>query len=349
MQILNRKKINPSIALYTGKVHHEEISIQLFNYGADNYTEDINFDYQAVKEFPHDQQSNWLNIHGIHDAEKIQFICKQLGIHQLALQDILDINQRPKFQEYDEYWFFSLKSILPSNNNHVDLEQISFILGSNFLVSFQEKKADHFDHIRSRIRENIGIVRQRGTDYLLYLLLESILDNYFKTIAQIDEKINEIAITDKKIDLSPDLLEYIESFKRQIYQIKRNVTPIRDFVSMIEREEFQMIETKHVKYYFEIKDLCLTIIDECEQINMRLESNINLFFSVQGDRMNQVMKTLTIVATFFIPLTFVAGIYGMNFNNMPELGWKYGYLSVWILMIALTLIMIAYFKRKRWF
>ncbi len=349
MQVLNRKKLNPAIALYTGKGQQENISIQLFDYNAESYTEDVEYDYKSVKEFAKDHQSHWLNIHGIHEPEIIQFICNQLGIHQLALQDILDINQRPKFQQYDDYWFFSLKSILPSDNNHVNLEQISFILGTNFLVSFQEKKADHFDHIRERIRQDIGIVRQRGTDYLLYLLLESILDNYFKTIAKIEEKVNDIAITSKKVDLSPDLLEYIESFKRQIYQIKRTVTPIKDFVAMIEREEFLMIEPKHVKYYFEIKDLCLTLIDECEQINIRLESNINLFFSVQGDRMNQVMKTLTIVATFFIPLTFVAGIYGMNFTNMPELGWKYGYLSVWILMIALTIVMIIYFRRKRWF
>nr|WP_321452809.1 magnesium/cobalt transporter CorA [uncultured Carboxylicivirga sp.] len=349
MQVLNRKKLNPAVALYTGKGNKDEISIQLFEYNTEGYTEDIEYDYQKVNEFPQDGKSHWLNVHGIHEPKVIQHICSELGIHQLALQDILDINQRPKFQEYDDYWFFSLKSILPSENNHVNLEQISFVLGSNFLVSFQEKKADHFDHIRSRIRQNMGIVRQRGTDFLLYLLLESILDNYFKTIAKIDDKVTAISITNKKVDLTPDLLEYIESFKRQIYQIKRNVAPIRDFVSMIEREEFQMIEPKHVKYYFEIKDLCLTLIDECEQINIRLESNINLFFSVQGDRMNQVMKTLTIVATFFIPLTFVAGIYGMNFSNMPELGWKYGYLGVWVLMIALTIVMIIYFKRKRWF
>lgn len=349
MKVLNRKKLNPSIPSYTGTLHPEEISLQLFKYNSSDVKEETDFDFKEVIAFTGDQYAYWLNIHGIHEADKIQQICNKLGIHQLAIQDILDINQRPKFQEYDDYWFFSLKSILPSEDNEINLEQLSFILGPNFLVSFQEKKADYFDHIRQRLRQNLGIVRGRGVDYLLFLLLEAILDNYFKTVGKIDDQVNNFDLTCQNTELKPELLEQIESYKRQISKIKRTIIPIKDFVSIIERENSGMVSPQHVKYYFELKDLCLALIDECEQIGQQLESNVNLFFSVQGDRMNQVMKTLTIVATFFIPLTFVAGIYGMNFSYMPELAWRYGYLGVWCIMVLMTIAMIIYFRKKRWF
>jgi len=349
MNVLNRKKLNPNIHSYTGKKHQKNISLQLFSYNASEYTEETEYDFESVNTFPKDKHSYWLNIHGIHEAEKIQSISLKLGIHQLAIQDILDINQRPKFQDYDTYWFFSIKSVLPSKNNKIELEQLSFILGDNYLVSFQEKKADYFDHIRERLRQNLGIVRQRGVDYLLYLLLESILDNYFKTVSKIDDAVTNIKLTDPDSSLKPEVLGQIELHKRQVNKIKRTITPIKDFVSMIEREDSSMIEPKHVKYYYELKDMCLALIDECDQIENRLESNVNLFFSVQGDRMNQVMKTLTIVSTFFIPLTFVAGIYGMNFSYMPELNWEWGYFAIWGIMIVMTIGMIVYFKKKRWF
>lgn len=349
MKLLNRKKVNPSIPIYTGKENEDVILLQLFQYNKNNFTEDANYTVDKLEKIPDDGNMYWINSHGIHEPEKIHEICKKVGIHHLAIQDILDIHQRPKFQEYDHYWFFTLKSVLPSLDGEIVSEQISFILGKNYLVSFQERVADYFNHIRQRIRENIGIVRERGADYLLFLMLEAILDNYFKTLDEIEDIIKDIKLTDPNTSLSPNILGKIEQYKREVNQIKKTIVPIRDFVLTIERENFGMIEKRHIKYFFELKDLCLTLIDDCEQLELRLESNVNLFFSVQGHRMNQVMKTLTVVATIFIPLTFIAGIYGMNFANMPELNWKWGYTLVWLIMILATLGMLYYFKRKRWF
>ncbi|MDH3321583.1 MAG: magnesium/cobalt transporter CorA [Flavobacteriaceae bacterium] len=347
-KILSRKKLNPSEAVFTGVKLEEHVSLQLFKYNADTYYEDSSYSEASLEGIPNDDNRYWLNIHGIHDVERIQNICNKLGIHQLAVQDILDINQRPKFQEYEKYWFFSIKSILPSDGE-MQLEQLSFILGENYLVSFQEKKADYFYHIRQRIREDIGIVRQRGADYLLYLLFESILDNYIKTIDKIEVKSENLGLLDISSDPSPNTLKMIDTYKRQIHQIRKNIVPMKEFISKIEREKLGLISENHFKYFYDIKDLCLALIDDCEQIEMKLESNVNLFFSIQGHRMNQVMKTLTVVATIFIPLTFIAGIYGMNFNYMPELNWKWGYFGVWLIIFIIFGGMLLYFKNKKWF
>ncbi|SNR37172.1 magnesium transporter [Lutibacter agarilyticus] len=346
---LNRKKNNPLKFVFTGTQFEKEISLQLFEYSEDSFMELSHLKATDFNNFATKNKQYWLNTHGIHDVEVIENLCKKIGIHNLTIQDILDVNQRPKFQEYENYWFFSLQSILPSETNEINSEQISFILGKNFLVSFQERKADYFTHIRHRLREKTGILHERSVDYLLYLLIEAILDNYFKTIDTIETNTEKFGIIDINEDPSPAILKEIEVYKTQLNHLKKNVNPIKEFITKIEREEFALIDKRHIKYFFELKDLCLTIIDNCEKIENSLSSSIELFFSVQGHRMNQVMKTLTVVSSIFIPLTFIAGIYGMNFVNMPELHFKWGYHIVWAVIIVIFGAMIAYFKRKNWF
>lgn len=346
---LNRKKQNPTNFVFTGVQHEKEIAIQLFEYNKDGHLELSNIKPSEFNNFSDLTKQYWLNIHGIHDVETVNTICKKVGIHDLAIQDILDVNQRPKFQEYDDYWFFSIKSMLPTKTNEISSEQLSFVLGKNFLVSFQERKSDYFEHVRHRLREKIGILHERSADYLLYLLLESILDNYFKTIENIENHSDRFNLIELNSDPSPTSLNEIEQFKSQLQLLKKAIIPIKEFVMRIEREKFNFIEQKHIKYYFELKDLCLTLLDSCDRIELRLESSINLFFSIQGHRMNQVMKTLTVISLVFIPLTFIAGIYGMNFVNMPELNYKWGYYGVWVVMFMIFLAMLYYFKKKNWF
>ena len=346
---LSRKKINPQTPVFTGIKYTDEFNMQLFIYNQNELVENENYYEKDFEGFSDELKQYWLNTHAIHDVEQITKICKKVGVHDLVIQDILDINQRPKFQQYEDYIFFSIKSLLPSETIEIEAEQLSFVLGKNFLISFQERKADHFEHVRHRLRENIGISRERTTDYLLFLLLESILDNYFKTIDSIEDKVENFALIDINEDPSPELLNTIEIYKRQLHFIKKTIIPIRDFATKIEREQFKLIQPKHLKYFFEIKDICLTLLDSCDKIEARLESNINLFFSIQGHRMNQVMKTLTVVSTIFIPLTFLAGIYGMNFANIPELTWKWGYFGFWLIILVIFILMLFYFKRKKWF
>lgn len=349
IKLLSRKKLNPSKLAFTGETSVEPIESQQFDYSIESCIENQSVDLTAIKNFPQDQQVHWLNIHGIHDPDLISKVCTELKVHSLAIQDILDVKQRPKFQEFDQYWFFTLKSVIPTQTETVQLEQMSFILGDNYLISFQERKADYFSHIRSRIKKNIGIVRSKGPDFLLYLMLEAILDNYFQTIHEIESKTQAIDIFNSQTDLSPEFLKDIEKYKLKVHTIKKTIIPIRDFISSFERESFGRIQAANVKYFYEIKDLCLSLIDDCDSIELALESQANLFFSVQGHLMNQVMKTLTIVATIFIPITFVAGVYGMNFNTIPELTWKHGYLYFWGIVISMLALMVYYFKKKKWF
>lgn len=347
--LLNRKKPDPGKFIFTGRPTHETTGIQLFSYSAKECIERSSLPADAIPTITGNGYCNWLNIHGISDTEMISGVCRKLGIHDLVIQDILDVNQRPKFQEYDDYSFLTLKSIVPSEGEEVITEQISIVFGPDFVVSFQERRADFFEHLRIRLREDKGIVRQRPADYLLYALLESILDNYFKTLSRLDDKTEQLNLTDFKRSISPDVLVEIENHKKLVHFIKKSIFPIKEFARQVERGECSNIEKRHKKYFLEIKDLCLTLIDSSDMLLSSLESATNLFFSLQGHRMNEVMKTLTIVATIFIPLTFVAGIYGMNFVNMPELQWKYGYPAIWIIMLCLLAGMLIYFKRKKWF
>ncbi len=335
--------------VYKGDIHNTEISLQLYKFNDSDIYVDDDYSFKDLNGFPEDGFQYWLNLHGIHDTDLINDLATRVDIHPLVIQDILDTNQRPKFQDFDNYWFFTIKSVTPETNIEDTSEQLSFVLGHNYLISFQEKKADHFSHIRYRLENHVGKIRERSVDYLLYLLLEAILDNYFKTIIDLRNKIDEQSIRDLDQSTSPELLKVIEAHKRDIHQLKSTIVPIKEFIQRLEHEKFGLINADYIKYYYELKDICMSLIDECEYINLKLESQTNMFFSQQGHKMNQIMKTLTVVATIFIPLTFVAGIYGMNFENMPELSWKYGYVGVWSLMIILLVFMVFYIKRKKWY
>lgn len=348
-KLLNRKNINPLTPVFTGYRYTEITSIQLFEYNSDTTSETKNYPLEEFKGFAYDSKQHWLNIHGIHDVDKISKICRTLDIHDLVVQDILDVNQRPKFQEFEQYSFLTIKSIVPTANRQIQTEQISFVLGKNYLVSFQEKKSDYFEHVRQRLRQKLGKVNARGTDYLLFLLLESILDNYFKTVDNIEQQIDSFGLIEINTDPSPAILGNIGMFKRELHQIKKTILPIKEFIVKIERDNNAFIQNKHLKYFYELKDMCLTLLDSCDHIDMRLESSINLFFSVQGQRMNHVMKILTVVSTIFIPLSFLAGVYGMNFVNMPELNWKWGYMAFWGIIVFILGLMIYYFRKKQWF
>ncbi len=344
---LNRKKTDPSNYVFTGKVVKTESDIQLFSFSQSECIETKGLKPGEIQKLSGNGYCNWLNVHGISQPDLVAAICHTQEIHALAIQDILDVNQRPKYQEYEHFSFLTLKSILPSDKE-ILTEQISFIAGDGFLVSFQERKADFFEHLRVRLRDNKGILRERTVDYLLYAMLEAILDNYFKTLSKLDEEVETLNFVRSKGTVSPDVLVTIENHKKFVHFIKKSILPIKEFTQLVERGECSFVEQRHKKYFLEIKDLCLTLIDSSDMLLSSLESATNLFFSVQGHRMNEVMKTLTVVTSIFIPLTFVAGIYGMNFSNMPELRWKYGYFALLAFMVLMVAAMVIYIRKKRW-
>jgi len=351
MKLLRRKikLVDPKKLQFIGDQYLDKPSIQLFVYDKTEYQEiQESVDLDLI-EFSNKDKVYWLNIHGIHDVQIIEGICEKQHIHRLVVKDIVDTSQRPKLQEFEDYLFFSIKSILPENGESLEIEQISFILGRNYVISFQEKKGDHFEHIRQRIRENKGISRERGPDFLLFLLLESIIDNYAETVETFEHSVSKAFAHFESVDPGPATIKKIEEYKEELFQIKKSITPLKDAISLLETGVADFIKEIQKSYYFDLKDHCLRLIDELGSLDQKLESIINLFFSYQGHRMNQVMKTLTVVATIFIPLTFIAGIYGMNFEYMPELSWKWGYFGIWGIILLLLLSMIIYFKRNKWF
>lgn len=351
MNLLKRKKkINPEQYEYVGEIKNQTVEIQSFFYTTTLLEENPDFQLKDFINFPKAQHTSWVNFHGVHEHEKILPLAKQLQLHHLSIQDIFDVKQRPKFQIFPDYILLNINSIFKEDDAlELYSEQISFVLGKAWLASFQEKKNDHFTHLRERIRQDKGIVRERSADYLLYLLLEAILDEYSILIETLFDEINKFQSYNINSSLNHTVFQQIAILKKNNLVLKKSIVPIMEFCEEIEFTTHISIEDSSIKYFKDLKDYCNHLIEDTEEIKSGLESNINLFFSAQNNQMNQIIKILTIVSTIFIPLTFIAGIYGMNFEFMPELAWPYSYLVIWIVFIGVFVGMLVYFKNKKWF
>jgi magnesium transporter len=291
----------------------------------------------------------WLNFHSIEDRKDIEQLCKSLKIDQLSIEDIYEENNRPKIEEYEEYLYFSIRSALPNKTGkNLEQEQISFFLGENYLISFQEKSSDHFTSVRERIEKNKGKIRVKGPDFLLFRMLEAIIDNYFEVIEEISQRVIDLEKYCLK-NTDSDTLQMIEKEKRKLVELKKIVTPLKETTSQLQKSNSKLINNKNHYVFSDLLEGCLSVLDEIESNKQLLEGITNLYFAMQGQRMNEIMKMLTIVSSIFIPLTFIAGIYGMNFQFMPELNSKYGYFFTLIIMSLISIILILYFRKKGWF
>lgn len=332
---------------FIGQKKVEEVNLQLFSYTENNCTESENSsDYSLINTEDPDT-TYWLNLHGIHDVDLMEKIGKALQLERITIRQLIDTTQRPKVDDYDAYIYFSIKSILKGEDQQLKIEQLSFVLGKNYVVSFQEESGDHFDHLRNKIRENLGLIRKRKSDFLLFQLLDAILDNYFETIDHIN---HEVTLIEKETLTNPkqSTLLLIEKNKKDVDKIKKSLMPFKEALTNILKDRTHFIHKGNRKYFRDLKNSCTNAIDEANSTHTALESLTNIYFSALSNKMNETMKVLTTVATIFIPLTFIAGIYGMNFENMPELKWQYGYFVIWGVMFSVFLGMIIYFKRKKW-
>ena len=267
--------------------------------------------------------------------------------------DILNTTKRTKLEEYHNILFFNVKSLLPiENSDNINYEQISFILKDNVLLSFQEKRSDFFTHIRERIRTNSGVVRTKRADFLLYLLLDAIIENFYITIESEEDRVDEI-INLSKSSTKPEVLELIEKHRDNFNFLKRSIIPLRDSLysikSMKDDDVFNDIQAENYSFFSRLHQKCLELLEQIESDLITLESASSYFFSAQNHKMNEVMKSLTVVSMFFLPLTFIVGVYGMNFKYFPELEWDNGYFIIWGVMILVVLFMFVYFKMKKWF
>jgi magnesium transporter len=347
------RKVKPTILEYTGIHKQVKSEMQLFVYDTDDLTEFAEFDVSQIHNCIDETKVNWLNIHGLNDIELIKSIGHFLKVDHFMLGDILNTTKRTKLDEYHDVLFFNIKSLLPiENTDNISVEQISFLLKDGILVSFQEKRSDFFTHIRERIRTHSGIVRDKKADYLLYLLLDAVIENFYFTIENEEDRVEEL-INLSKSSTKPQVLEQIEQHRDNFNFLKRSIIPLRDSLysikSIKDDNVFNAIEHENYSFFSRLHQKCLELLEQIEYDLISLDSASNFYFSSQNQKLNEVMKTLTVVSVFFMPLTFIVGVYGMNFDNMPELHWKYGYFYILGFMFLLLLGMIFYFKKRKWY
>lgn len=325
---------------------------QLYSYSSS----DFSFQVGDIQSFTHGfkvadlnkESVHWLNFHDISNVSHIESFCENQEFDRLTAEDILSLKQRPKLEEFDNYMFFSIRSVLPVNeSSRLVPEQISFILGDHYLISLQERSSDHFTEIRTKIENKLGKVRDRGADFLLFRMLDAIVDNYFEVLEDVTKSIRRLESKALRNTNRETLLE-IEGQKRKLNSLRKIVIPLKDITLQIENGDLPYITKQNAHYFVDLKDSCLSVVDEIDSSKQELEGLTNLYYASQGQRMNEVMKVLTVVSTIFIPLTFIVGVYGMNFDNMPELKWKYGYLMSWIAMIGISILLLVFFIRKGW-
>ncbi len=347
------RKVQPLHLEYTGIHKSNESEMQLFVYDDLNLTE---FEKIKVADFTKSidpQKTNWLNLHGLNNIELVKAIGDYFEIDNFMLADILNTTKRTKLEEQQEVLFFNIKSLLPTeHSDNIQVEQISFLIKDGVLLSFQEKRSDFFTHIRERIRTHSGIVRTKKADYLLYILLDAVMENFYITLEHEEDKVEELINLSKNSD-NPTILERIEKHRDNLNFLKRSIIPLRDSLydikSIKDDNVFNVIENENFSFFARLHQKSLELLEQIELDMGSLESASNFFFSFQTHKMNEIMKTLTIVSAIFIPLTFIVGVYGMNFEYMPELKYPNGYYTIVGIMIFIGIAMLFYFKKRRWF
>jgi magnesium transporter len=290
----------------------------------------------------------WLNVEGVYDVDIIRRLGEHFSLHPLVLEDIVNTVQRPKIEDYGEYLFIVARMICFSQQQTVKTEQVCLVLGPDYVISFQEGlDGDAFEPVRERIRNGRGRIRTLGSDYLCYALIDAVVDSYFSILEGMGEMVEDL---EEELAQGPnqEILKRIIALKREIIFMRKGVWPLREVTAALERGESKLVTDAARIYFRDIYDHTIQVIDGVETFRDLLSGMLDLYLSSISNRTNDIMKFLTVVGTIFLPLTFIVGVYGMNFKNIPELQWQYGYLYCWIFMIAISLGMAVYFKRKRW-
>lgn len=336
----------PGTLIYTGEIKSERIKISLIEYNENEFIEKEFYDLSECIENVKPDMVKWINVEGIHKTEVIEKIGKLYGIHSLTLEDIVHVDQRPKFEDYDTYVVAIMKMI--SFDKKVVAEQLSIVLMDNMVISFQEPHGgDAFDIIRQRLRQAKGRIRRCGADYLAYSLMDAVIDCYFHAIEKIGDTIEKIE--DDIIESSNnETLIHLYELKREMIYLRKQVWPMRDMISNMVRSETKLINPSTDIYLRDLQDHVTRVIDTVETYRDLLSGIMDIYLSTNANKMNEVMKVLTIMSSIFIPVTFIAGVYGMNFEFMPELKSPYGYAITWAVMLTIMLGLIIYFKKKKW-
>ena len=323
------------------------VILELIQYNSKEYAMQADIPVDELLTQIKSNHVNWINVDGLHDKSIVLELGKHFSLHSLLIDDILSDHQ-PKAEEFDDYLFFTMKMLYSIKENKIDYEQISFVLGKDYLLSFQEKEGDLFGSLRERIKQSSGRVRTRNADYLLYRLIDIIVDNYYTVLDEVGQQIEQV---EDDIYEGPSNYEFqkIQRIKKELIYLRKALYPLRDAVSKLAKDESGFIDQANVRYYGDVYDHVVHLIDSLDTYKDLTSSLMDIHINTVNTRMNEVMKVLAVISTIFMPLTFIVGIYGMNFDLMPELHSKWGYPLVMFFMAALVFGMIRYFKYKKWF
>ncbi|MBU1049508.1 magnesium/cobalt transporter CorA [Candidatus Bipolaricaulota bacterium] len=339
----------PGTPVYVGRSKSEAVAIETYEFDGEalDCAEAVSLDdVQAPQD---SDKTLWVNVDGVHDVDLVQEMGTRFGLHPLAIEDIAHTGQRPKVEDYGSHALLVLRMLRwNESDDQIDDEQVSLAIGSSWVLSFQERKGDVFDPIRDRLKTNRGRIRKMGADYLLYALVDAIVDHYFVILETLGDRI-EVLGEHMAEDPNKKDLTSIRHLKRELLFMRKSVWPLREVLSSLQRDGAVSIHEETAPYFRDVYDHTIQIIDTVETFRDMVSGLMDLYLSSISNRMNEVMKVLTIIATIFIPLSFVAGLYGMNFDWMPELHWRYGYFWALGLMTSIGGGMLVYFRRRHWF
>ena len=346
-QITKKVGLPPGTLLHIGPSRSEKIKIKMLNYSSDNWVEKEFDNVEELLNYKDTATICWVHISGVHVVNVIEKIGTAFQIHPLVLEDIVNTNHRPKLEDNKEYLYIVVKMIHCYDNKKMDFEQVSIIVGSDYILSFQENDDDTFDQIRERIKSTTGKIRTKGTDYLAYALLDCVVDYYYVALEYLGEKI-EILEDKIMVDPKPKILREIHTLKNQMLFVRKAVWPLREILNALARGDSLLFKQDTLIYIRDVYDHIIQVIDSIEMYRDMVTGMLDIYLSSISFKTNEVMKVLTIIATIFIPLTFIVGLYGMNFKYMPELEWEWGYPIILCIMAFISICMVVFFRKKKW-
>lgn len=339
----------PGALVHVGEAREEQVAMRLIGYDPERVLDRTVERAEDVADLRGGTGTLWLDVVGLHNPILLEKLGQAFALHPLLMEDVLNTDQRPKLEDYDDYLFVVLQRLRYDRRaGHVAQEQVSLVLGNGFVLSFQESQSELFEPVRQRIHAAKGRLRGQGPDALLHALLDAVVDEYFGLLERLGEEIEhlETQILDRP---SPISMRTLHRLKRELMAVRRSVWPLREVIGGLERLESPLLKPGLDLYLRDVYDHTVHVIDTVESYRDMLAGMLDVYLSALSNRMNEVMKVLTVISTLFIPLTFIAGLYGMNFKYMPELEWHWGYFAVLCLMAGVVLGMLVFFRRKRWF
>ncbi|MFY0594323.1 magnesium/cobalt transporter CorA [Roseivirga sp.] len=335
----------PGSLIYTGEQHVSEVRLELIRFSETHFTQSL----ITISELGDVQKKGsiaWLNVVGLHEIPIIKQIGEQFNIHTLVLEDILNVNQRPVFDEHDDHYLFATK-MLRTTDKKVISEQFSIVVGENIIITFQEKDGDVFDGVRNRLKKPKGRIRTRKSDYLAFALLDVIIDHFLAIIEIYGDVVNEqeVMLLD---EVSKDILTDINLVKKEVNLLRRYIRPLKDAIIALNKSDSDLIEKRTRPFLKDLLEHTTYVAESIEVYRETINDNLNTYHTHMTNKLNDILKVLTIFSVIFIPLTFMAGIYGMNFEFIPELGYKHAYPIFWGVIIIIALSMLYYFKKRKW-